>query len=330
MKFKKLFASTVLATAMGVAHAQAPVTVYGIVDVNMGSTRTTNTGSDTTMGENSLFTSRLGFRGSEDLGGGLKAEFQLESRLSPSTGVAGGGTTTAASSQFFNREAWVGLSSTQLGSLRIGTTDVTNAANIDFLVSTAGNLGLATTQFGVDRQRVIRYATPTYRGVAVEVGYASPDSTATGEITSNSVQSGLLRYDQGKIGLYAGVERKKIDGTFTQDHKILGAKYDFGFARVGAYHGIKDGATLATADTGEVKQTRISVAVPLKNNYTVHGMYLKDATANQASTDYTGYRAILTKDMSKRTTLYTFYNMFDNVGNTANRNSYHAGIVHRF
>jgi general bacterial porin, GBP family len=330
MHFKKLFATTVLATAMGVAHAQAPVTVYGVVDVNMGSTRTSNSGSDTVQGDNSLLTSRLGFRGSEDLGGGLKAEFQLESRLNPPSGVAGGGTATTANSQFFNREAWVGLSSTKFGSFRMGTTDVTNAANIDFLVSTAGNFGLATTQHGVDRPRVVRYATPAYRGVAVEVGYASPDSTATSEITSNSVQSGLLRYDQGKIGLYAGVERKKIDGNYTQDHTILGAKYDFGFARVGAYHGIKDGATLVTANTGETKQTRISVAVPLKNNYTVHGMYLKDSTSQVASTDYTGYRAILTKDMSKRTALYTAYTKFDNAGSTADRTTFIAGVNHRF
>jgi general bacterial porin, GBP family len=330
MHFKKLFATTVLVASMGVAHAQAPVTVYGIVDVNMGSTRTSNSGSDTVQGDNSLSVSRLGFRGSEDLGGGLKAEFQLESRLNPTTGVAGSGTTTTANSQFFNREAWVGLSSTKFGSFRIGTTDVTNAANIDLLVSTAGSFGLATTQFGVDRQRVVRYATPIYRGAAVEVGYASPDSTATAEVTTNSVQSGLLRYDQGKIGLYAGVERKKIDSNYTQDHKILGAKYDFVFARVGAYHGIKDGATLSTAGTGETKQTRISVAVPFKNNYTVHGMYLKDSTSRQSSTDYTGYRAIVTKDMSKRTTFYTAYTMFNNVESTANRNTFIAGVNHKF
>jgi len=330
MQFKKLFVAGLLAGITGIASAQPQVTVYGIIDVNTESGKNKGSGANTAVGDNGLNTSRLGFRGNEDLGGGLRAEFQLESRMNPSTGVVGAGSTTTASSQFFSREAWVGLSSTKFGAIRLGTTDVTNAVNIDFIVSQAGNLGLATTQLGIDKAKTIRYSTPVFKGFSAEVGYASPDATNTNELTGNSIQSAMLRYEKGKLGVYGARENRKVDSTYTQGHTIIGTKYDFGKIRVGAYHGIKDAATLATADTGEVKQTRLSAAMPLKNQYTAHVVYVKDATASQASTDYDGYRFLLSKDFSKRTTAYAGYNMLNFVGGTADRTSYLAGLVHRF
>jgi predicted porin len=329
MKLKKLFAVGLLSTSMGVASAQSNVTVYGILDVNMSSTKNSATGSDTVMRDNSMSTSRLGFRGSEDLGGGLKAEFQLETRLAPSTGVAGAGSTTAADSNFFNREAWVGLSSKTYGALRMGTSDVSNAANIDIMVSQAGNLGLAS-QLGVDKNKVVRYETPKFKGFSAEVGYASPDSTTTTENTKNSIKSGVVKYEAGKLSAYVGTESRKIDSVHTQDHMIVGAKYDFGVIRVGAYHGVKDGATLATANTGESKQTRLSAAIPMKNNYTAMFVYGKDSTATQSTADYDVYRAVLSKDFSKRTSAYAGYSTLNYKAGAADQNTYMAGIVHKF
>jgi len=325
---KKLVIATLLAAATGLASAQT-VTIYGVLDVNVSSSKSDGAGTNTAMSENSLLTSRLGFRGAEDLGGGLKAEFQLESKLSPSTGVAGSGTTTTASSQLFNREAWVGLSSATLGSVRLGTTDVTDAGNIESTVSQAGNLALGT-QLGLDKNKVIRYTTPTFAGFSAQVGYSNPDSTTTTEVTDNSIKSAVVKYEAGKLGAYAGVERKQIDSTHTQEHKIVGAKYDFGVARVGAYYGVKDGATLATADTGEVKQTRLSVAVPMSQGYTAHAVYLKDETATQAATDFDGYKLAVTKAFSKRTTGYVAYVATDYVSTTADNNTYVVGLVHSF
>jgi predicted porin len=325
---KKLVLATLLAAATGLASAQT-VSVYGVLDVNMSSSKTDGAGANTAMSENSLTTSRLGFRGTEDLGGGLKAEFQLESKLLPSTGVAGSGTTSSASSQLFNREAWVGLTSSTLGSIRLGTTDVTDASNIEFAVSQVGNFALAS-QLGLDKNKVIRYTTPTLAGFSAQVGYSNPDSTTTAEVTTNSIKSGVVKYEAGKLGLYVGAESKQIDSTHTQDHKIAGAKYDFGVARVGAYYGVKDGATLATANTGEVKQTRLSVAAPLTAGYTAHAVYFKDATATQASTDNDGYKLVVTKAFSKRTTGYAAYINTDYVGATADNQTYVVGLNHSF
>jgi predicted porin len=325
---KKLVIATLLAAVSGLSLAQN-VTVYGIIDANVTSSKNDRAGANTAMGENTLSTSRLGFRGTEDLGGGLKAEFQLESKLTPLTGTAGSGTTTTASSQLFNRESWVGLNSKSLGAVRMGLTDVTDAVNIDVKVSQASELALAS-ELGTDKPKVIRYSTPTFAGFSAQIGYSNPDATTTTETTAGSIKSAFLSYEAGKLGAYAGYESKKIDSTHDQTHQAVGVKYNLGVASVGAFYGVKDGATLATADTGEVKQTRVSAAVPLSQGYTAHAVYLKDKTATQAATDFDGYKLAVTKAFSKRTTGYVAYVVTDYVTTTADNQSYVVGMRHLF
>ena len=325
---KKLVIATLLAAATGLASAQS-VTVYGIMDVNVSSSKTDGAGTNTAMSENALSTSRLGFKGSEDLGGGLKAEFQLESKVLPSTGVVGAGTTSTASSQLFNRESWVGLNSTKFGAVRLGLTDVTDGVNIDSSVTQIGELALGN-ELGTDKSKVIRYTTPTFAGFSAQVGYANPDSTTTSEVTTNSIKGAFVKYEAGKLGVYGGLESKNIDGAYNQKAKIIGAKYDFGFASVGAYHNIRDGATQATESTAEVKLTRISAAVPLGSGFSAHAAYLKDKTSTQAATDYTGYKLAVTKAFSNRTTGYVAYINTDYDGSTADNQTTVVGIRHTF
>jgi len=103
---KSLIALAVLA-ASGTAMAQSNVTLYGLADVWFGSSKFEVTGEgsvrQTKVDSGGLNTSRWGMKGSEDLGGGLKANFQLEQGFDLSTGAAQSGKT-------FNRQAWVGLS----------------------------------------------------------------------------------------------------------------------------------------------------------------------------------------------------------------------------
>lgn len=319
---KKLVIATLLAAATGLASAQS-VTVYGIMDVNVTSSKTDGAGANTAMGENTLSTSRLGFKGAEDLGGGLKAEFQLESKLFPSTGTVG------ATNTLFNRESWVGLNSTKFGAVRLGLTDVTDGVNIDSAVSQISELALGS-ELGTDKTKVIRYTTPTFAGFSAQVGYSNPDSTTTSEVTTNSIKGAFVKYEAGKLGVYGGLESKKIDGTYDQKAKIVGAKYNFGFASLGAYYNVKDGATQATESTGEVKQTRVSAAVPLGNGFSAHAAYLKDKTSTQASTDYDGYKLAVTKAFSNRTTGYVAYVATNYVGSTADSQTAVVGVRHSF
>ena len=326
---KKLVLATILASIVGVASAQS-VSVYGILDVNVSSSKTDGAGANTAMSENGISTSRLGFKGAEDLGGGLTAEFQLESKLLPTTGTVGANTST--SNTLFNRESWVGLNSKQLGAVRLGFTDVTEAANIDIITAgAAANLGLfSTANLGVDKAKVVRYTTPTFAGFSAQVGYANPDSTTTAEVTTNSIKSALVKYEQGTLAVYAGFEDKQIDASYNQKNKIVGAKYDFGFAYVGASHSVRDGATQATANTGELKQTRVTAIVPVGNGVSAMGVYGKNSTSTEASTDASIYKLALTKDFSKRTTAYAAYVTTNYVGATADTKTAMVGLRHSF
>jgi predicted porin len=100
-------------TAVGTAAAQSSVTLYGRMDASIGSERVDDV-STTKLYSGNLSTSRLGFRGSEDLGGGLKANFQLEAALTLDDGTTGGFK--------FNRASWVGLSG-GFGAVRAGLLD---------------------------------------------------------------------------------------------------------------------------------------------------------------------------------------------------------------
>lgn len=100
-------------TAAGAAHAQSSVTMYGAMDAGLAHITGVgpNAASVNLVAAGPLITPRLGFKGSEDLGGGVKANFLLESELLPDTGTFAG--------VFFKRGAWVGLQST-LGEVRLG------------------------------------------------------------------------------------------------------------------------------------------------------------------------------------------------------------------
>lgn len=109
---KSLIALAVLA-ASGAAMAQSSVTVYGLADVRVGSFKQSDevgSLSNTEMRSGGFATSRIGFKGTEDLGGGLKANFQIE------TSVA---IDRPAASTIGDRQAWVGLSG-GFGAIELG------------------------------------------------------------------------------------------------------------------------------------------------------------------------------------------------------------------
>ncbi|CAG4885505.1 porin [Paraburkholderia saeva] len=110
---KSLLALAALGTFAGVAHAQSSVTLYGIIDE--GFNYTSNKGGHQLYNLSSgvLQGSRFGLRGTEDLGGGLKAIFVLENGFDVNSGALGQG------GLMFGRQAYVGLSS-QLGTVTLG------------------------------------------------------------------------------------------------------------------------------------------------------------------------------------------------------------------
>lgn len=116
---KSLFAIAAVTAFAGAAQAQSSVTVYGILDVGYigGNVRGltgagNNKGTYSNIGSSAESTSRLGFRGTEDLGGGMSAFFTLETGIQP---------TNATASTFNNRQTFVGLRDKGMGAISFGT-----------------------------------------------------------------------------------------------------------------------------------------------------------------------------------------------------------------
>jgi predicted porin len=116
---KKVLAAATFALFAGAAHAQSSVTLYGIIDAGISyanHSKTTSGGSSslTKYDDGVAQGSRWGIRGTEDLGGGLKALFVLENGFNSGNGTLGQG------GAMFGRQAYVGLSQNGIGSLTFG------------------------------------------------------------------------------------------------------------------------------------------------------------------------------------------------------------------
>jgi predicted porin len=207
-----LIASTSMFTVP--AHAQTSVTLYGIVDESIA-----YQSSQTALGSNAggrsntkVLTgvwagSRFGLKGSEDLGGGTKAIFTLESGFNPATG---GQQYTGA---LFGRQAWVGVTNPAFGSLTAGrqytsyysllspyspTTWLTGAFGAH-----PGDLDEMDTIYRANNSLV--YTSPSLFGFTVSGSYAT--GGIPGSINRGSTWSGAIQYVNGPFGVAAGITR---------------------------------------------------------------------------------------------------------------------------
>jgi predicted porin len=357
---KSLLALAALSAFATAAQAQSNVTVYGIADLSWQSVDNDAGQTAGTLVRNALASSRLGFRGTEDLGGGLKANFQLEAALNLANGQAGTTQTTTAdalsndAATTFDRAAWVGLSSEKFGELRVGRQDVTAANDIDVMVSQMGNMGLfgmdkdqgmSKAQIGDNANQAVVYISPAFNGFQLQAGYAtantqvsaSSTSTSAGtttEATTGDVTSYMLSYAQGPLKVYAAKQEEKKDAAADNlEETILGASYDAGVASFGVAYQDSNAGT-----SKEVKQTIYTVAVPvpaLGSGVKLHAGYLVFNNKTLADADITTTRFAVTKALSKRTTIYAAYSSADH-DNAAKNNAgltvttMAVGVAHSF
>ncbi|MGS0742458.1 porin [Glaciimonas sp. GG7] len=111
---KVILVAGLLSGIAGVAQAQTNVTIYGVIDLGMNYTNNVGGKNSVQMESGYAQGSRLGFKGNEDLGGGLSALFQLENGFAADTGKLGQG------GLMFGRQAIVGLSSKTAGTVTLG------------------------------------------------------------------------------------------------------------------------------------------------------------------------------------------------------------------
>jgi predicted porin len=180
--------------------------------------------------DGAVMRSRLGFRGVEEITPGLQARFTLETGLSADTGAS------AEASRFFDRQAWVGLTSNELGELRLGrqnTAVFTRGGNVDF---TARTLGSIVNNFGVPARldNDIAWISPKLAGFQAEAHFATAESTlGTG---SQAVYQVAVDYGIGDFkASYAGLRAKAPKGSAvskTIGYDNVNANYDYGSGKV--------------------------------------------------------------------------------------------------
>jgi general bacterial porin, GBP family len=352
---KLLIASAALAMVAGTAQAQSSVTVYGVIDQGFVNTKTTASGVSTdvtTQPSGNNATSIIGFKGTEDLGGGLKAIFDLQADLG--LGNVGANNTAANSDTFFNRQAWVGLESAKLGTLRIGRiSDVLDStegfANFTQVFDTEA---AAANGLGGKNGSSTRYDSPVIAGLQVSASY-SADMVAAAELASasagesagdlaNSGTTGTtygVVYKTGALTLGASAGKANV-ATSTLDGKLSTyyAGYNLGVADVRVqYTDNKAIDKSSNTNFTQTKTSEISASIPLAmlgSGVAAILHYESADVSNQAgakaNSDYKQYGVVLTKALSKRTTLYTAYKTKDVDGTGSDVDTFGLGVTHAF
>jgi predicted porin len=313
---RNLIAGAVLALISGIASAQSSVTVYGNVDLGVLTQNHAPAGTpSTTMANGGISPSIWGVRGSEDLGNGLKASFNLEGHFKPDTGeVESGAVSGSTSTRLFRRQSNIGLSG-GFGTITIGNqyspailafaaTDPRGLReNFSGLYSWAYNSGVLTAgnnsnnDVGVFLQNAISYSN-TIGPVGIAIGYSISE-------TKGAVYSLGATYS-GPVSLSAAYQQTNKPGTTDSQSRIytVGAGYTMG-AFTGKLNYLR-GLNKDIATSAETKVGVIGAGVDWKtatNNTAMAAVYFgKDKNnSNDKTTTF-----ILSDEysLSKRTTLY--------------------------
>jgi len=300
---KSLVALAALAVA-GVASAQSSVTLFGIVDASVSGTSTKfvdgSKASSTRLDNSGYNSSRIGFRGTEDLGGGLAASFWLEAALGNDSGTAGSTSTTA---QLFNRRSTVSLSG-GFGEIRLGRDYKptfwnntvfdpfgTNGQGTNVLQNVAGVAsgagGLNFDSDNVRQSNTVGYFLPSNLGGLygqVQYGFdekvkytdGAPAQPLVGDVDTRSGDyiGGRIGYAAGPFDIALAAGQGTIGSAYyagqdtTNTTYNVGASWDFGFMKLyGEYGHLEAESKFDPAYAPSVKQAAqgglLGVTVPV-------------------------------------------------------------------
>ena len=281
------------------AHAQSNVTLYGIVDMYMQVGKGDKT--TTQLQSGGMSGSRWGLKGAEDLGGGLKAVFVLESGVNADTGTLGSG------GGLFSRQSYVGLSSASAGNLLFGRQrvphyDAIGAADpFDQGAGSASSSGIVSGSTRVDNAVV--WQSPKWGGFSVNSMAALGEST-TGGTRNADVYSIAAQYASGPalVGLAWRQSNKPTDADFNANHALLTAVYDFGaFKLMGGVQHVNNFAGQSWNDRNEAYfGARIPVFAADQVWLGMGGVKVHEQSGRSATQWSAGYD----HPLSKRTDLY--------------------------
>jgi predicted porin len=272
---KTLIAMAVLA-ASGASMAQ--VTLYGVTGGQLQMQETAATGSADVKADGfgnvgAIGGSRFGLRGTEDLGGGLSANFALEAGVGVADGTVTSGvsntTNTSVTSQLFNRQSWAGLSG-GFGAVRLGrsTTPFFETVGLSDPFSTTGlsTIGLDGTQTPSGRaSNSLFYTSPNFGGFTVNALYGKWDTS--GATPADTENTGLsVGYSAGPLAVsFAFGDLETVTATTAKtDGQALSATYDFGAAKLFAGWATTEAKSNTAINTyTEDEEFNIGVTVPM-------------------------------------------------------------------
>ena len=341
---KSLIALAVLA-ASGAAMAQSSVTLFGVVDTGVGYVKNSGSKNDLNLaGQNNTglthsgnTTSRIGFRGVEDLGGGLKAGFWLEAGITPDNGSGAAGGATGPGLEF-KRRSTISLAG-GFGEVRMGrelTAGYVKTSSYDMFAQNgvgqfmgwSHNLtGVNSDMNAVRASNMLSYYTPNFGGFTGAVNYSFGEQLDSNK--TNRYVGGYAAYDNGPLSVTLGLDKNNGASALSSDTDrsqwALGASYDFGMLKASALYQRVKLENVRAGETGESKFNNmlIGVSAPvgpgtIKAQYAAYDHKGDKDDARQFSLGYV-------YDMSKRTAVYGTASFLKNKGN-ANFNLVASGL----
>jgi len=312
---KSLIALAALGSLSGYAVAQSSVTMFGVLDLGATQVKNGSAGSQKTLSQGAVNTSRFGLRGVEDLGGGLKAGFHLESQVNPDTGTA--------TSAFWNRRSTVSLMG-GWGELRVGR-DYNPSSRISYLfepwigtsVGTILNFTLsptATLGSGVSTalrtNNAVAYFTPSGLGGFYGEAMVAPSEGVAG----NKYLSARVGYAAGPLNVSYGFGSTKTATANDFKQSAFGLSYNFGFAKVMGLYNLHEYGAL------EQKSMSLGLSAPVGSGEVRAQIASNNMSGGAvgsgfgAADDSTAYSLGYVHNLSKRTALYGIVGRIGNDG----------------
>lgn len=302
---KTLVALAAVSAAAG-AFAQSNVTIYGTLDASVAYvTNADGKNNVTLLNDSAISTSRWGLRGSEDLGGGLKANFNLESDVNMDTGKFNG-------AGMFRRSAYVSLSSDQYGELRLGqatSNAVTQVASGGIVLPSNAMHGSMLIASGVVPDffvtNAITYISPSLSGVKASLLYA-PGEVAGAGSTGSKIHA-AAKYTGGGFtlgGTYINVKESVAGKNDGRNWYTIDGTVTLGQVKLGAVYYDVDHGTGATSKDNQ--GYILNASYQLDPKVTLFAGFIKSLQDSSLVSLQARYA------LSKRTTLYALVSRADN------------------
>jgi len=324
-----------LSAFAGVASAQSAVTIYGTFDGGLRNLTNTNAAGQSTfkMGSNGTYNSnRIGFKGVEDLGGGMNAHFALETGFNTGTGALDN-----ANNQLFNRTATVGVGSA------MGSVDLGRQYNVAFRTIAAYDpfaykyTGIA---YAIPATAGVRYnndiqATGLFGAITARAEYALGE--VVGNTSTGSAKAVGASYANGPVAVGAAYTDRDVAGQDNKHYTFGGAYQAMPALKVSA--GYADEQQATTGVTLETKYSWVGASYAftpaLTATYAYYQIKVTGTAAQNAKKDLNLVGA--TYALSKRTNFYAALDMtkLDGAASTAigglkDQTGVSVGVNHAF